>query len=573
MRESVLRAISQVINDLYKSQESVELSIPEEKFGEFSTNVALKLATKLEKNPREVAESITQQLRTMLKDQLSDISVAGPGFINLRLNDSTLYDNAIKAVESKPNSYQGQVVVAEYSDPNPFKVLHAGHLYTSVVGDAIANILELAGGIVHRVNFGGDVGLHVARTMYAILADNDQRIMDPSEVAWAKVEGLEKSSLLERASWLADKYVQGTNDYEEGDEAIKKAIVELNKQIYQISENKEQNSALAKIYWTCRKWSYDYFDEFYAQIGVHFEKYYPESLTASMGLAKAKELAEQGILEKSEGAIVFKGEKYGLHTRVFINSQGLPTYESKDLGLQLAKWSDYHFDFSLIITGNDIIEYMKVVLKVVEQFEPKLASTTRHITHGIVKMQGGAKMSSRKGNILKATDVLNAAAIANKELIGQENHSTTLGAVKYAFLKQRIGGDIVYDPKESVSLEGNSGPYLQYAYARAYSLLHKQVDATIPNIDPNPSLEAGERSLARKMGEYPEVLDRAVEELMPHHICIYLYELAQTFNRFYEGSRIIGHERQSLRMQLVKAYSDILKHGLDILNIPSPNHL
>jgi arginyl-tRNA synthetase len=145
----------------------------------------------------------------------------------------------------------------------------------------------------------------------------------------------------------------------------------------------------------------------------------------------------------------------------------------------------------------------------------------------------------------------------------------TLGAVKYAFLKQRIGGDIIYDPKESVSLEGNSGPYLQYAHARARSILRKTETSTTDLT----GLEVGERNLLRKITEYSDVVDKAVTELMPHHIATYLYELAQEFNRFYEHNRVIGEPREAMRLALVKSYADTLKNGLSLLGIAAPEQM
>jgi arginyl-tRNA synthetase len=275
------------------------------------------------------------------------------------------------------------------------------------------------------------------------------------------------------------------------------------------------------------------------------------------------------VYKESDNAVVFEGEPYGLHTRVFINSHGLPTYEAKDVGLIMQKWQDYHFDRSVIITGNDINEYMKVVLKSIEQFAPDLVARTTHFTHGNVKLAGGVKMSSRKGNILRAVDVLEAAHDANKAASGRDDEQAVLGAVKYAFLKQRIGADLIYDPAESVSLEGNSGPYLQYAHARARSILRKAgtTETGITDLDPL------ERSLARKISEYPEVLDKAVAELLPHLICTYLYELAQAFNRFYEHAKVVGDPREATRLQLVGLYADVLRHGLELLGIVAPEQL
>jgi arginyl-tRNA synthetase len=555
MKQELESSVASAVKDLFGVEVKVELTRPEEKFGDFATNVALQLANKLGKNPREIAEQLATKLREDLKKQVSEIQVAGAGFINLKLNDEAL----LQSLNPKPaKTLTGQKIVAEYSDPNPFKVLHAGHLYTSIVGDAIANLLEQAGGEVHRVNFGGDVGLHVAKSMWAII-----KFLGSEDLA--KLSEVPEN---EHANWLSERYVEGNEAYE-SDEQAKAEIIELNKRVYQLHEQNDRESPFAKIYWTCRTWSYDYFDEFYARIGTKFEKYYPESETALLGLATVREHTGS-VYKESDDAIIFDGEKYGLHTRVFINSNGLPTYEAKDVGLIMKKWQDYKFDRSIVITGNDIVEYMKVVLKSIEQFEPKLAEATTHLTHGIVKLKSGEKMSSRKGNILRATDVLEAASTANQKLTGQDNKQTVLGAVKYAFLKNRMGGDIIYDPVESVNLEGNSGPYIQYAHARARSILAK---ASNKNQAPQNGFEPNERSLARKISEYPEVVDKAVAELMPHHICTYLYELAQNFNRFYEHNRVIDNERQNVRLQLVQHYADTLKVGLELLGIAAPERL
>lgn len=576
MKNELEMALAACARDLFDTEVAVELTRPEEQFGDYATNIALQLAQRLTKPPREVAEQIAAKLRTDLQDKLQAVQVAGPGFINLSLSDQALQALALTAPS---RVLEGRTVVAEYSDPNPFKVLHAGHLYTSVVGDAIANLLELAGGKVHRVNFGGDVGLHVAKTLWALLAAaNDwqvdvDNIDDAADKGWAAVQSYASKKLATRAAWLASFYMQGTEAYDEDANGAKAVVVALNKRVYLIHEQNDHESPLSQIYWNCREWSYAYFDDFYARIGSHFEKYYPESETAPLGLKTVREQLANGVYEESDGAVVFAGEKYGLHTRVFINSHGLPTYEAKDVGLVMAKWRDYHFDRSVVITGNDIVEYMKVVLKSIEQFAPELSQRSLHLTHGNVKLAGGVKMSSRKGNILRATDVLDIAAQANRELSGNDNETTVLGAVKYSFLKQRMGGDIIYDAEESVTLEGNSGPYLQYAHARARSILRKAEVAQAPVSATDSPLQPDERSLLRKISEYGEVIDKAVNELMPHHVCTYLYELAQAFNRFYEHNRVIGDERQGVRLQLVEQYAETLQNGLTLLGIVAPDSM
>lgn len=548
--------VEKVCHDLFNVNTTVELTRPAEQFGDYATNAALQLAKQISNppqgGPRAIAEMITNKLQ---HEFIQEANVAGPGFINFRLSDKGLIELASR---QPAQPLADKVIVTEYSDPNPFKVLHAGHLYTSVVGDAISSLLEVAGGKVHRVNYGGDVGLHVGKTMWAIV----------QELGGERPEKLSTIPKESRSEWMATAYIKGEAAYTENEEA-KAEITAINKRVYQLHADNDRQSPFAQIYWTCRQWSYEYFDEFYARIGTKFEKYYPESEVAPLGLAAVKEYIAKGVYEESDGAIVFRGEPYGFHTRVFINSQGLPTYETKEVGVMLAKWRDYHFDKSLIITGNDIAEYMKVVQKSIEQYKPELVKATTHLTHGNVKLAGGVKMSSRKGNILRAVDVLETAAEANKRQNNQDNPEAVLGAVKYAFLKQRIGGDIIYDPEESVSILGNSGPYLQYAHARARSILAK---AKVED-KPAESFEPAERSLLRKLGEYAEVVDKAVEELMPHHVTGYLYELAQNFNRFYEKNRVIGDPREVIRLQLVQAYADTLKNGLGLLNIPAPNKM
>lgn len=549
--EEISTVVKLACKKLFSIDIEPELTRPDEQFGDYATNVALRLGKDLAMNPRQIAEEIAQEIS---QDKSIEAKVAGPGFINLRLSDARLWQLA-HAKQAK--SLDGKTVVAEYSDPNPFKVLHAGHLYTSIVGDAIASLLEHAGATVHRVNFGGDVGLHVGKTMWAIT----------QKLGGEQPEKLDDVPASQRAEWMADAYVSGTNAYEDS-EAAKAEIIALNKRVYQFHTDNDHESPLAQIYWTCRDWSYDYFNQFYDRIGSKFEKYYPESSVADLGLQTVKKHVGK-VFEESDGAIIFRGEDHGLHTRVFITSEGIPTYEAKDVGLIMTKWKDYEFDKSVVITGNEQQQYMSVVLKAIEQFEPELVAATSHLTHGIVKLQGGVKMSSRKGNFLRAVDVLEAAFDANKQVAGQESEETALAAVKYAFLKNRIGGDIIYDPQESVALEGNSGPYLQYAHARARSILAKTGKVS----EAAEELEADERSLLRKLGEYHEVVNRAVEELMPHHVCTYLYELAQTFNRFYENNRVLDDPRQAVRLNLVKNYADTLKGGLVLLNIPAPEHM
>lgn len=569
--QEVETILKKAILDLYGIEFKPDVvPAPENIDADYSSNVPLKLAKELHKAPMEIAEEIKSKL---------DISVSAPGFINFILEDSYLMESINNLGEDldeaiRTDEYRDKTVICEFSDPNPFKVLHVGHLYTSVVGDAIGKLFEYAGAKVIRANFGGDVGLHVAKTMYVLRQKNFDEL---------KIEDIAKC------------YVEGTAAYED-DETAHEEISKLNKEIYRINAEKLHDTPLAELYWKGRELSYDYFRDFYDSIGVKFDKYYPESTVAELGLKTVKEQLKNGVYEMSGAAVIFNGEKYGLHTRVFINSEGVPTYEAKDIGLIFTKWEDYHFDKSVVITGSEQLDYMKVVLKSVEQYAPELVKRTDHLTHGLVKLPGGVKMSSRKGNFLKAVDVLDMVRDELKREYNSEDEKIALAATKYAFLKYKMGGNIIFDPKESVKMTGNSGPYLLYSCVRAKKILDKiaEASAELPlrgepvglgrNIrveDSNPkmapkkqvSVTRAERNLSKKILEYKYVLGEAVREMAPHKIANYLYELAQEFSRFYEKCPVVGSDEEAWRIRLVKAYLDTMLHGLNILGIEVPEEM
>ncbi len=554
--------IKKIIKELYELDDiEVELSqVPDGMNGDIACNVAMRLAARLKKNPRQIAEGIVDKLKKIDGDCI--LEVAGPGFINIGYPESyykdglrRLSDNLEDAI--KIDDYKDKVVLCEFSDPNPFKVLHVGHLYTSVVGDAIARLFEFAGADVKRLNFGGDVGLHVAKTLYEVQKQDD----------FLNDETL---SLDKKAERIGKCYVAGTRAYEE-DEDAKKEVVKINKELYDISENDRHDSGLAELYWKGREVSYEYFKKFYASIGLTFDKYYPESVVARNGLECVKKELKNGVYEESDGAIVFRGEKYGLHTRVFINKEGVPTYEAKDVGLVLAKWADWHFDKSIIITGSEQKEYMAVVYKSIEQYEPELVEKTTHLTHGMVRLPGDEKMSSRKGNFLKAVDTIGVIEQNLKELGGSYDEKIVMGAMKYAFLKYKMGGNIVFDAKESVSMSGNSGIYLQYSVVRAKKILEKLTKVKTGSTD--WKLDDYEKELIKEMMKFGGVLREALNDYAPYKICNYLYSLAQVFSRFYENVQVAGSEYESERKSIVKTYIDIFERGLNLLGIEIPEKM
>jgi arginyl-tRNA synthetase len=546
MKSEYEKAIADICQQLFNVKAKPDLVRPEVQFGDFSTNVAMQLAGKLNNSPKEIAEKIIDEL----KKQNTEASIAGPGFINLKLQDAELIKHT-----GKVNKSRNDKLLLEYSCPNAFKDLHVGHLYQTILGDCLARVYERLGAKVYRVTYGGDVGLHVARSIWAIV----------KELGGENPGGLSKINEAERGPWLAKMYVNGTKADETASSG--QEIAAINKRIYEIHDKNDKTSPLAKIYWTTRQWSYELFDQFYKEIKVkEFDRSIGESETYRPGLEIVKK-HKNSVFVESDGAIVLDKDKSGLHTRVFVTKEGLATYEAKDLGVITLEAKSYEYDKRIIMTGNDQKEYMQVIFAALNLINPELGKKQNSVTHGIVKFGDGQKMSSRLGNTTRAFDVLRAAQTNVKN----NDPNVALGAVKYTFLKNSIGGDISFDLEQSVSIEGNSGPYLQYALVRARSILKKgESQSTFPvglELDPQ------ERRLTAWLTRYQETLEECVNQNSLHYLCNYLYELSQVFNSFYETSRVIDDPRSNLRLWLVKRYEETLADGLGNLGIPTPEEM
>ncbi|MDO5481396.1 MAG: arginine--tRNA ligase, partial [Candidatus Saccharibacteria bacterium] len=457
--EEIREKLREIILGIFEVEVEPEVTVaPEGMPADFASNVAMKLAGRLHSAPMEIAGKIKEKIE---EDGGAGflVEVARPGFLNFRMKDEFFIEKLGEMRENfaeamRIDKHKGELVICEFSDPNPFKVLHVGHLFTTVIGDAVARLYERAGAKVVRANFGGDIGMHVAKTMFILQRKRMDRRMSATEVV----------------EMIAKCYVEGTRAYEDN-VFSKMEITAINKFLYQVVEAGEdaeweravkiqtdegeveiQGKRIAKMYWWGRKASYEYFDEFYKILGVKFDKYYPESSVMKRGIAEVSRGLKEGVFEKSNGAVVFLGEKYGLHTRVFINREGLPTYEAKDFGLGLTKWEDYKFDENVVITGNDIIEYMKVIFKAEELVEPEVAKRSRHIAHGNLKLLGGVKMSSRKGNFVTAEEVIEAVKDELQRETGSEDMRVVMAAIKFAFLKNKLEGNTNFDIHSSVRM-------------------------------------------------------------------------------------------------------------------------
>lgn len=532
-----------------------------EEFGDYTTNVAMVAAKQQGKKTRQLAEEYSAQIDKSLFDK---VEVAGPGFINFYLKKDVLVDNLIqidskKTEYGKSDSLEGKRINFEFGQPNTHKLPHIGHLFSYVLGNSLTNILEAAGAKIYRVNYQGDIGPHVAKCLWAFEREKPDVPKD----------------LVGKVKLLQKMYQTGSQAYEDSEEA-KLEINQLNKLLYL------KDTTVVKKYAETRQWSVDYYELFEERLGIKFDRYYFESEVEDKG-REGVEKAVDTIFKKSEGAIIFEGSKYGLHDRVFITKYGTPTYEAKDTYLEVLKYKEWPYDLLIITTANEQNEYFKVIYKAIEQLHPNLKGKLKHIGFGMVNLTTG-KMSSRTGKIVSAVDLIDLAKKEVESLVQKRvdidetekekiSEDVSMGAVKYTFLRSNPLQNIKFDIKESVSIEGNSGPYIQYTYARIQSVLGKAVKNKTILADKDIQINDEEMAIIRKLSQFTEIIVNAAKTYSPNLICNYLFHLASKFNTFYNKHKIVGGENEEFKLLLTRSTGQILQNGLKLLGIKTPNKM
>ncbi|MFZ2205741.1 MAG: arginine--tRNA ligase [Minisyncoccia bacterium] len=538
--------------------------------GDYSTNVAMVFSKKLNTNPKDLAEKIVTEITKLnLDGEIEKISVAGPGFINFYLSRE-FFTESVKDILNKGENWgrneilTGKKVMVEYTQPNPFKPFHIGHLMSNAIGESISRIVEFSGAKTVRANYQGDVGPHVAKAIYGIL--------NSDEYAKNGISG--GSSVSQSALWIGECYSKGSDFYDNNEDA-KKEIDILNKKIYEKSDEK-----INEIYDWGRKITLEAFEDIYKILGTKFDYYFFESEMAPIGEKIVRENLGP-VFEESDGAIVFHAEKYNskLHTRVFINSKGLPTYETKEIGLTTTKFIKENPDLSIVTTAIEQAEYMKVVEQALILIRPEYASRMKHITHGMMRLASG-KMSSRKGNVVTGESLLRDSMDIVLEKVKDRDFSEAekkeiservgVAALRYSILHSTTGSDIIFDFEKSISFEGDSGPYLQYSAIRAQSVLNKAGEYN--NFSEVPEIVS---SLEKRLYRFPEVVTRSYQELQPHYIATYLTELASEFNSFYANTKILNSEDKCSEyyLALTKSFLLTMSQGLQLLGISLPNRM
>ena len=526
--------------------------------GDYACNVAMVVAKEAGKSPRAIAELI----QTTITDQIEyveKIEIAGPGFLNFYLARDFFTQEIIRAQKEgakwgSNQTQEGEVVLVEYTSPNLFKPLHIGNLVGNIIGESLSRLFIFSGAEVVRCNYPSDIGLTVAKGVWGLLKNN----LNPEDI-----------------TALGEAYRKGNDAYEkEGIE--KEEIIAINQTLYTGTDatlmalrNTGIATSKARLHDLC------------VMLGTEFDVEIFESEASYPGLQIVKEHVGD-VFEESEGAIVFKGEKVGLHTRVFISSKGLPTYEAKDIGhFTLKVATTPHWTQSLIVTANEQSEYFKVVFAAIEELFPQVSDKSlEHIATGFLTLTTG-KMSSRKGNVLTGESLLeemkeaaHARALETRsENINELTEQIAVAALKYQILRSGIGSNIVFDKEKALSFEGDSGPYLQYTSARIGSSIGKARDlgiqGGIQNVPEIPYM------LERLLYRFPEVIEHALQERQPHHVITFITHLAGTFNSFYAQEKIadVDDIYAPYKVLMAEVVQQTIKNGLWVLGIKAPERL
>ena len=539
--------------------------------GDFSTNVSFSLSKQLGKAPLAIAEEIAHKLSKNHVDFLAKVEAVKPGFINFWLSQEFLIDHVLKLLKdpdkaTRTATMQERKLMVEFAHPNTHKELHIGHMRTLTTGESLSRIFEANGATVFRANYQGDIGPHVAKAIYGIL-----RLIEEKGLT---IEDVEEWSSTEKAHFLGEGYARGSKEYEEH----KEEIDTLNTKLY------EHDASVEDMYQRTRKWSLDYYDEFYTRFYTKFDHLFFESQMAENAKRIVKEHVGDVFQQDADGSIIFPGEKYGLHTRVFVTQKGNPTYEGKEIALGFAEYDAFPFDLKVHVVASEQIGYFQVVFKALEQIDSKkFVGHQYHLPMGMVQLTD-RKMSSRTGDVLTVDwliDQVKGAAekqFAEGKLVGEERaavlEQVAIGAVKYSVLKGGTKQDVSFDIEKSVALDGDSGVYLQYTAARTNSVLAKAAGAVA--LGSYTKWNEEESLLVRTLVRYPSIVAFAGEHMAPNAIASYLFDLAKLYNLFYQKNRILDaatEEEKQFRLSLTRSVGIILASGLSLLGIEAPKRM
>ncbi|WP_314298962.1 arginine--tRNA ligase [Capnocytophaga sputigena] len=589
LKQHILQAVQELYN---VSLENVELQQTKKEFVGDVTLVVFSLLRHIKGNPVQIGEQIGTYLKEKASDLVTDFNVI-KGFLNLVIADA-YYLNFLTEIKDNPQfglatPNSKEAILVEYSSPNTNKPLHLGHIRNNLLGYSVAEILKAAGHKVYKTQIINDRGIHICKSM----------------VAWQRFGNGETP---ENTGLKGDKLVG--NYYVAFDKAYKEEIQELITQGKSKEEAEKQapifvvaqemlrqweagDPEVMKLWKQMNGWVYDGFAVTYKNLGVDFNSYYYESNTYLLG----KDIVEQGLqkgvfFKKEDGSVWCDLTADGLDEKLVLRADGTSVYITQDMGTAIQRVKDYPDVKGMVYTvGNEQDYHFKVLFLILKKLGYDWASHLYHLSYGMVDLPSG-KMKSREGTVVDADDLIaemeQTAKVISQELGKLDGyteaqkedlyHTIGLGALKYYILKVDPKKRILFDPKESIDFQGNTGPFIQYTYARIQSILRKYAEMrdnkeaiTLPSV-----LQEKEKTLLKSITLFPSIVQDAADNYSPAVVANYVYDLVKDFNSFYQNVSILGEEdasKRHFRVALSKKIGEIIAESFKMLGIQVPERM
>jgi arginyl-tRNA synthetase len=594
IESQIMNAAQQAVKALYGQEVPEKMVQLQKTRSEFEGNLTLVVFPFLKiskKNPEQTAQEIGQYLVDNC-EAIAAFNVV-KGFLNLVIAPaawlSLLADmDADEHYGEKQATNESPLVMIEYSSPNTNKPLHLGHVRNNLLGWSLAQIMQANGNKVVKTNIVNDRGIHICKSMLAWLK-------------WGNGETPESSGK-KGDHLIGDYYVAFDKHYREEikelvaqgmDEEKAKQEAPLIKEAHEMLVKWEQNDPEVRALWEkMNNWVYAGFDETYKRMGVSFDKIYYESQTYLKGKAKVEEGLAKGLFERHEDNSVWADlTNEGLDKKLLLRSDGTSVYMTQDIGTAEMRFQDYPIDKMIYVVGNEQNYHFQVLSILLDRLGFKWGKELVHFSYGMVELPNG-KMKSREGTVVDADDLmqlmiddalktsmeLGKFADMEEEERNEIARIVGMGALKYFILKVDARKNMLFNPEESIDFNGNTGPFIQYTYARIRSILRKAQN--IPNIPNTPNtlniLNEKEVELIQKMSEYGAAVEQAGKDYSPSGIANYCYELTKVFNQFYHDYSILNEEdeqKRQVRLVIARNVGKIIRNGMALLGIEVPERM
>lgn len=574
-----------IIRKAYQNEEiTIELQDTKPNFeGDFSI-VTFPLVKLLKKNPEILAE----ELGTLLKNECPFIKAYNTikGFLNISLEDDFFLQSLPhieKNIENKPQN-KGQVMV-EYSSPNTNKPLHLGHIRNNLLGYSIAQILEADGYKVIKTQIINDRGIHISKSMYAWQEEAQGATPESTDTKGDKFVGNYYVAFDKRYKAEIQKEIE--NGFTE-EEAKKHApsIIAAQKMLIDWENNDEK---VRQLWEMMNNWVYQGFAETYRRLGVNFDQVQYESNTYLLGKDLIQKGLDQGVFfQKEDGSVWIDLESEGLDQKLLLRKDGTSVYMTQDLGTAVQRFEENNIQKLIYTVGNEQDYHFQVLFAILKKLGYTWANHLYHLSYGMVELPHG-KMKSREGTVVDADDLMQEMYLTAKEkaqelgkLEGQTEEEKEksyeivgMGALKYYMLKVDPKKKMLFNPAESIDFNGNTGPFIQYTFARIQSLLTK-VGAVSTEQPKNLVLNASEKELLVQLSSFPAIVSKAAESLSPALVANYVYDVVKTYNSFYQNNSVMNadtDESKNFRVQLSAITAKVIQKSLALLGIGTVNRM